>query len=45
MSLYSATKILKAGVQVLGKPDTKIKGNLKTLSAEQLFVWTVEILL
>ena len=25
MSLYSAPKILEAGVQVLGKPNTKIK--------------------
>ena len=35
MSLYSATNVLKAGVQVLGKANTKIKGNLKTFSADQ----------
>ena len=39
--LYNATKSLEAGVQVLGKPNTKIKDNWKTLGTEQFFVWTV----
>ena len=41
ISLYIATEILETGVQVLGKPNTKIKNNSKTVRAEQFFVWIV----
>ena len=41
MSLYSNTKFLEAGVQVLRKPNTKINNNSKTVGVEPLFIWIV----